>query len=197
MKLKLIAIAACAAMLLAATACGGKKAEETSGSNAAKETAKISAMQVDDVLAHADTLVGKTVTLEGVCTHICSHGGRKIFLMGSDDTQTIRIEGGRIGKFAPECVNKVVTVEGIVREDRIDEEYLRRWEERLAAGTEEHHGTGEAGCNSEKKARQETGRTPEERIADFRTRIARSEQETGRAYLSFYHIEAISYTIAE
>ena len=113
-------------MLLAATACGGKKAEETSGSNAAKETAKISAMQVDDVLAHADTLVGKTVTLEGVCTHICSHGGRKIFLMGSDDTQTIRIEGGRIGKFAPECVNKVVTVEGIVREDRIDEEYLRR-----------------------------------------------------------------------
>ena len=73
MKLKLIAIAACAAMLLAVTACGGKKAEETSGSNAAKETAKISAMQVDDVLAHADTLVGKTVTLEGVCTHICSH----------------------------------------------------------------------------------------------------------------------------
>ena len=49
-------------------------------------------MEVDNLLADAEKLTGGKVTVEGVCTHICRHGGRKIFLMGTDDTQVIRIE---------------------------------------------------------------------------------------------------------
>ena len=48
-------------------------------------------MEVDNLLADAEKLTGGKVTVEGVCTHICRHGGRKIFLMGTDDTQVIRI----------------------------------------------------------------------------------------------------------
>ena len=44
-------------------------------------------MEVDNLLADAEKLTGGKVTVEGVCTHICRHGGRKIFLMGTDDTQ--------------------------------------------------------------------------------------------------------------
>ena len=51
-------------------------------------------MEVDNLLADAEKLTGGKVTVEGVCTHICRHGGRKIFLMGTDDTQVIRIEDG-------------------------------------------------------------------------------------------------------
>lgn len=155
-------------------------------------------LQVDDVLAAADSLVGDTVTFEGVCTHICKHAGRKIFLMGSDDTQTIRIESASLGSFKPECVNHIVTVTGVVREDRIDEAYLQRWEAQLAARTAEEHGNGgAAGCDTEKKARQENADTPEGRIADFRARIAKRMADEGKDYLSFYHIDAVDYKIAD
>lgn len=64
---------------------------------AATEAAVGEALQIDDLLAGADSLAGKEVWIEGVCTHACKHGARKIFLMGSDDTQTIRVESGKLG----------------------------------------------------------------------------------------------------
>ena len=90
-------------------------------------------MEVDNLLADAEKLTGGKVTVEGVCTHICRHGGRKIFLMGTDDTQVIRIEAGeKIGSFKPECVNNVVRVTGTLVEDRIDEAYLADFRARIA-----------------------------------------------------------------
>ena len=135
------------------------------------------------------------VTIEGVCTHICKHGGRKIFLMGSDDTQTIRVEGGSVGKFDQKCVNSIVRVTGDLKEQRIDEAYLQNWEAQLKAKAAEQHGEGEAGCSTEKKARGETANTPEARIADFRAKIADRKAKTGKDYLSFYFVEASSYEI--
>ena len=111
-------------------------------------------MEVDNLLADAEKLTGGKVTVEGVCTHICRHGGRKIFLMGTDDTQVIRIEAGeKIGSFKPECVNNVVRVTGTLVEDRIDEAYLAEWELRLKDQIARQHGEGEAGCSAEHQAR--------------------------------------------
>lgn len=60
--------------------------------------------------AAVDRMTGRG-GVKGVCTHICRHGGRKIFRMGTDDTQVIRIEAGvKIGVFKPECVNNLVRV---------------------------------------------------------------------------------------
>ncbi len=160
-------------------------------------TSQSATMDVDELLADAGDMVGKSITVEGICTHICKHGGRKIFLMGSDDTKTIRIEGGKVGKFDPKCVNNLVTVKGKVCEQRIDEAYLQQWEEKVVAQTDEKHGKTEAGCDTEKKARNETGNSAMERIADFRKRIAESEAEEGKPYLSFYYMEAEEYSVLE
>ncbi len=185
-----ISVAVAVALIFAAS-CG------KAGQNDGKQTAEApAAMQVDDLLAGAEQLVGDTVTVEGVCTHICKHAGRKIFLMGSDDTQTIRVESGKLGSFKQECVNSIVTVTGILCEERIDEAYLQQWEARLEAQTAEEHGNSAAGCDTEKKVRQETGNTPQARIDNFRQRIAQNEAETGKAYLSFYYVEATDYQIA-
>lgn len=168
-----------------------------SGNKATAEAApaEITVYQIDDVLANGDELVGQAVELEGVCTHICKHGGRKIFLMGSDDNNTIRIESGDLGAFDQKCVNSLVRVQGTLMESRIDEAYLKAWEERELAKTAEQHGDGEAGCSTEKKARGETGNSTLERIDGFRNRIAAEKEKSGKDYLSFYHIEAIGYEI--
>ena len=177
---------------LAAVSCGGNGSGNTAGGGAATP-----AIEVDALLGGAADLLGKEVTVEGICTHICQHGGKKIFLMGTDDTQVIRIEAGdAIGAFDAGCVNNVVRVTGRLVEERIDEAYLEAWERRVAEATDKQHGTGEGGCPTEKQARGESQTaSTAQRIADFRARIADRQAREGKAYLSFYHVAGESYEI--
>lgn len=194
MKTKKLTIAiAIVAMTFIETSCGNK--QQKSASEATTEQSASSALEIDSLLANAESLAGQEVTIEGVCTHTCKHGAKKIFLMGSDDTQVIRVEAGTLGAFDPKCVNSIVRVTGTLKEQRIDEAYLQNWEAQLKAQAAEKHGTGEAGCDSEKKARGETANSPEARIADFRAKIADRKAETGKEYLSFYFMEADSYEV--
>lgn len=183
-----------AVMMVAAcfvlSSCGGGKKQ-------AQNAEEVAAMSIDDVMAKAADLVDQTVVIEGVCTHTCSHGAKKMFLVGSDDSKTLRIEAGELGAFDAKVVNSVVTVKGTLKEDRIDEAYLQDWEARLKAQTEEKHGHAEGGCDTEKNARGETANTEEGRIADFRAKIAAEKEATGKEYLAFYHVVAESYEINE
>ena len=181
-------IAACFTMM----SCGGGKKQ-------AQTAEEVAVMSIDEVMAKAADLVEQTVVIEGVCTHTCSHGAKKMFLVGSDDSKTLRIEAGELGAFDTKVVNNVVTVKGIIKEERIDEAYLQDWEARLKAETEEKHGNGdgEGGCDTEKNARGETANTTEGRIADFRAKIAAEKEKTGKEYLAFYHVVANSYEINE
>ena len=192
MKAKwMVAVMMFAACIL--SACGGGKKQAQNAEEA------VAAMSIDEVMAKAAGLVDQTVTIEGVCSHTCSHGAKKMFLVGSDDSKTLRIEAGELGAFDTKVVNNIVTVKGIVKEERIDEAYLVDWENRLKNETAEKHGNeeGEGGCDTEKNARGETADTPEGRIADFRTKIAAEKAATGKEYLSFYHVVAESYEINE
>jgi hypothetical protein len=195
MNIKALAILAVTAVTAVSfQSCSGSQKEQK-----ADETAQVKSdiLEVDSLLANAENLVDKKVKVEAVCTHICKHAGRKIFLMGSDDKNTIRVEACEIGSFPAECVNSIVYVEGVLREDRIDEAYLQNWEAQLKAAGEQHGNNGQAGCNTEKNARQETADTPEGRIEDFRQRIAERKAKTGKDYLSFYHIDAEKYEIKQ
>ena len=191
MKAKWMMAVAMITACLVMVSCGGKQQQ----AQQAEET--VAALSIDDVLAKAGELVEQEVTIEGVCTHTCSHGAKKMFLVGSDDSKTLRVEAGELGAFDTKVVNNIVTVKGIVKEERIDEAYLVDWETRLKAQTEEKHGNGEGGCDTEKNARGETANSAEGRIADFRAKIAAEKEATGKEYLSFYHVVATSYKINE
>lgn len=185
------------AMSVLLFSCDGKKSADAAAEN--DSTAVVSVANVDSLLLSAETLVGKNVTLSGLCTHICSHGGKKMFLMGSNDSTTIRVESNEeIGAFSKDVVNSMVQVTGKLVEERIDEAYLVNWEAEIAAETADKHGEGDggAGCETEKKAQGEkTAKTGDERIANFRKRIEAEKAKTGKEYLSFYHIVAESYKI--
>ena len=172
MKTKLMILLAAATMFVA---CGGNNSKKAAD-NAAEATEATTSMEIDAVLTEAEALTDQQIVLEGICTHICKHGGTKIFMMGSDDTKTLRIEAAKLGSFDQKCVNSIVKVNGILREER---------------------GEVETGCDSEKAARGETGNTVAERIADFRTKIAARKAAVGKEYLSFYYVEALSYEIVE
>ena len=180
-------------MTLGLASCGNdsnKSKEQTSA-----EVVTPAALEVDQVLADPDSLVGDTIEIEGICTHICKHGGGKIFLMGSDDTKTLRVEAGEsIGSFPQETVNSIVRVTGVLVEDRIDEDYLAQWETQIADQAKETQGEG--GCAADMKANAEAeANSVRERIANFRSRIAERTEKEGKPYVSLYHMEGLSYEI--
>lgn len=180
-------------MTLGLASCGDNSNKNKEQASAEKMTP--TALEVDQVLADPDSLVGDTIKVEGICTHICKHGGGKIFLMGSDDTKTLRVEAGEsIGSFPQETVNSIVRVTGVLVEDRIDEDYLTQWETRIADQAKETQGEG--GCAADMKANAEAEtNSVRERIANFRSRIAERTEKEGKPYVSLYHMEGLSYEI--
>lgn len=153
--------------------------------------ARDGSMKVDEILESGEKYVGQEVSVEGLCTHICSHGGRKMFLRGARGL--LRIESSdATGAFRDNVLNEPVRVTGRLRETRIDEDYLRSWEARIGRGKAigEHDG-----CDTESAARGETGDTERQKIANFRKRIAERNAREGKNYLSVFHIEAESYEI--
>lgn len=100
---------------------------------------------IDEVYAQADSLAGDTIFFEGVCAHLCKHGGRKAFLMGSDESRILRVEGAQAGNFAPECINNLVRVRGVLHAIEVVPE-----EGESSDGLK--HGEGDNGCETEKKA---------------------------------------------
>lgn len=99
---------------------------------------------IDEVYTQADSLVGDTISFQGVCTHLCKHGGRKAFLMGSDESRILRVEGAEMGNFDAACINNIVRVKGVLHTF----EYQPEPEDNPG----EQHGTDGQGCETEKKA---------------------------------------------
>lgn len=174
----------CFILALAAMACTEKKG-----------VAEAAPLTVDSLMTAPEAYLGDTVTVEGTCSHLCKHGGRKAFLVGADSTTVLRCEATPEmgGAFAPDCVGKTLTVRGIVRENRIDEEAVARMEAQYLAA--DSAARSHEACDTEKKAQgQAEISTFEARMADYRAKIAARAEAEAKPYLSFYYLEAFSYT---
>ncbi len=182
-----------------------------SSNNSAQESADdSSAMTVDQVLSDASQLVGDTITVEGVCSHLCKHGGRKAFVLGSADSLLLRCEAFPImgTPFSKDAVHKPIAVKGILKEERVDENTVAEMEHQYAmlnsqndaaeqfSETTEKAAEPTGGCDTERTARgQKDLNSFADRIANYRARIAERNEKEGKPYLSFYYLEAISYEI--
>lgn len=188
MKLKTILVALVAIVAVGIVSCTKtQNAEET----VCCENCTVS---VDSLMANAANMVGDTITVEGVCSHLCAHGGRKAFLLGVDSTLILRCEATPEmgGAFSPESVGKTLKVTGVVCEQRIGEEEVAAMEARYAEASKAEK-THEA-CDTEKKAQGQEGlNTFEDRMADYRAKIAARNEAEGKNYLSFYYLESLSY----
>lgn len=199
---KTIYLFASMALALLTTACGGSKNQQS----AVNDAENVSTLTVDEILTNPDAYVDKTVSLEGICSHLCKHGGRKAFIQGNADNMLLRCEAfpGMNAPFSGETIHHPIRVTGIFHEERINEEYIQELErteqERVfninQDGGDLNPGEQQSGCDTERAARgQQELSTLNERIADYRTRIAARDSLEGKPYLSFYYLEATGYEI--
>ncbi len=155
------------------------KGKEADNTKTVVEEVKIVSLTPDDFLDKAKALIDKEVLITGTVDHTCKHGGKKMVIFGEDADKTVKIyAAGEVDKFGIELEGGEVAVKGIVKEMRIDEDYMADWEKE----TREHHGD-----NADELAEEL------EKIAKFREKIAATEE----GYISNFSIDCISYEVVK
>lgn len=155
----------------------------------------LSELTVDNFSEQMEDNVGKEVTISGRVTHVCRHGGQRLFITGEDSTKSIRITTGEnIPEFDITLEGSLIGVKGIVKELIIDEAYLAEWEAEVTDGASKENKGHQDGLDEHQKQQVETGSGDAlASIQKLRDEIAAS----GKDHLSDYWIETIELTIKE
>jgi hypothetical protein len=141
-------------------------------------------LMVASFLKSAPELINKEVILEGTVSHICKHGGKRMFLVDGNDSVSVEIvTGPDIIKFDEALVGSRVRVNGILKEDRIDEKYLSEWENEIKKPQPNH----DVGVHTGAKGHMDQSAQDKlDQIAAYRSEL----KSAGVDHLSFYSVEA-------
>ncbi len=170
------------------------------------EETEAKVMTVEQIVEKSAEFVDKEVVLEGTVSHVCKHGGKKMFLMGENPDVKIKIvPNEKLSSFEVDLEGSDVTVTGKVIELRIDEEYLANWEAEIkveleAESEDTEHNIEEGnpkhlGTHTEKKKEEAT---EEEEVEDPYAgvkELRKELQDSGKKYLSFYSIECSEFKL--
>lgn len=141
---------------------------------------------------HAGEYVGKEMQVTGVIDHVCSHDGKKMFLVDMEQPGRIRINtGDNMAAFRTEWEGSIVTATGIVEEFVVDIAYLNEWEDELKAEAAHTHEEEEEHEDCEYESY--TASNAYKQIERYREMMA----EKGTDKLSFYSMKAITYDVLD
>jgi len=174
---------------------------------------EIMPIAVGDFLSDAAPFVDQNVNISGTVVHVCRHGGQRMFIVGENGEERIRITtGDDIAEFDIELEGEKVEVTGIVRELIIDETYLAEWEAELQEGNKhdrgegheggvghgDHHGDDTAETSSEEDHQDAEAEEAEEELKNQLAKIQSVRDEiaaSGEDHLSDYWIETLEFEI--
>jgi hypothetical protein len=172
---KTLCLLAITTLLLAA--CGGENVQQAPVE-----------VTIEEFNANTADFVGKTLVLTGIVDHVCKHGGKRMFVMGTTPDERVKIEAGEVGSFDVALEGSEVRVEGVVMELRIDDAYLDNWEEE--ACSEESRDMAKVGQGGgEEEAHDGEHEKTLEQIESMRQKLA----DSGKDYLGYYHLECVSF----
>ncbi|MCX6288113.1 MAG: OB-fold nucleic acid binding domain-containing protein [Bacteroidetes bacterium] len=159
--------------------------------DAETKKADTATLAVKSFIDSAAKYVEKPIRIEGMVLHTCKHGGKRMFLV--DGSDTIRVEvttGNNIPKFDESLIGSRVKVLGILKEERVDAKYLNEWEAEVKKPAEDHN----TGIHTGAKGHEDQG--TKEKLDEINS-LRDDLKKSGKDHLSFYSIEAISYTVVK
>ncbi len=163
----MVVAASCAALLLSCA--GGNR--------------NVSVISVDELGEKVENMAdGDSLSVKGFCTDVCNSGSSHITLEGEDGKNAIAaIADRKLGSFAEDIKYKYVTVNGVLREQKVDRAFLDNWEYRLDESLKGDKGNPEAVAMLKNQ------------IAALRDSIDARFARNGKEYWSNYTIEAYGY----
>lgn len=184
------------ALAFIATSCENSNKESTEQKTdevvVVEEITPLLVAEFDD---KAGDYVGKKIELKGTVDHICKHGGQRLFLVSEESEARIKVTPDEeIAAFNAELEGNNIIITGIVEEQRVDEDYLREWEEEIKSGAEMADGKGEGshlGGTVEKGGEGADIAEEMEKVNNLREMI----KESGKDYISFFSVLCTDYTV--
>ena len=139
----------------------------------------------------APELVGKEIAFTGLVDHTCKHSGKRMFLVDKNSDATLKVEAGKnFSRFDEKLTGNMVKVIGLVKEKKVDMDYLNKWEKdilnKIESNKNLHLGTHENGEKQEDEAQETLNKIKE---------LKKKLQNSGKEYLSFYSVECVSYKV--
>lgn len=137
---------------------------------------------ISTLLLDAENQIDKDIKIKAFVEHVCSHSGRRCFLVDSLSDESVKVEAaGDIESFGKELLGKEIIVTGIVKEERVELTEIDELEAELVA----KHGDIENGgehCTSEMA-----------NIVGMREWMKNNDKD----YYAIYYLEGQSYEIAQ
>ena len=153
-------------------------------------------VNLKDFHSEAENLVGKTIRITGTVDHVCKHGGQKLVIVSKDTDKRLKIfTGENMAAFNTDLEGENIMVTGIVEEERVDENYLREWEEEVKSSKEPKKEGDKlnTGMGHENKEMQNEKSAEMEQINNLRKKL----QESGKDHLSFYSLVCRDYRVID
>ena len=143
----------------------------------------------DSFKKKAEQLINKEITIEGTVAHTCKHGGKRMFIIGTNPDFRVKVTAGdKISKFDASLEGSDVIVKGIVKEKRVDENYLNKWESDVKAEIPESENKIHSG---EPGHEHHSDNHDLKKIAAYRKQL----KESKKSHISFFSIECTSYEV--
>lgn len=190
-------VVALIAMVFVLSACENQQKKEAASEEEVVLIEEIVPISLSDFDVRAEELVGKQVMLTGTVDHVCKHGGQRMFVIETGSEGRVKVTPDEnIAAFKTDLEGQSVKLIGIVEEQRIDEEYLKEWEEEVMAGVDMGDDKGEGshlGGDTEKGGSDADMEEELEKINNLRQEIAESE----KGYLAFYSVLCTEYEVVD
>jgi hypothetical protein len=151
--------------------------------NSKNQNATYDVLTVNQLMDIAIKSIDHEVMVSGMVNHVCSHSGRRCFIVDSTGDFTIRVEAaGSIEKFDKELIGSTIKVRGILKETRLLASEIDEMEqEHISEHPEEAEAPGEH-CSAEM------------------TNINKMREWmkiNGKDYYSIFYLEGINYELVE
>ncbi|MDP2721260.1 MAG: hypothetical protein Q8O72_00770 [Bacteroidales bacterium] len=186
-------------LALIGTACQNSQVKNETAAQESLEVKmdEIALVSIADFDSLAGNYVGKQVKLEGTIDHICRHGGQRAFVVIPESGARVKITPDEtIAAFNTELEGNQIVLIGLVEEQRIDEAYIKEWEEEIKAGAVKTDDKGEGshlGGNVEKGGEGADLAEEMEKVNNLRQELL----DSGSDHLSFYSVKCSSYEVVE
>lgn len=153
----------------------------------AGNTVKHDVISVDELGTLVEDMQdGDSLSVRGFCADVCKSGANHITLVGENDVNAIAaVANDKLVSFKDDVTYKYVTVNAILREQKVDRAFLDNWEYRLDESLKGPNGNPEAVARLK------------EQIAALRDSIDARFARNGKEYYSNYTLEVHSYDAEE
>ena len=135
----------------------------------------------------APGIIGQNIKIEGIVLHTCKHSGKRMFIVDGNDSMRVEVTAGKdIPSFEEMLIGKRLRILGILKEKKIDQNYLNEWENEI------NNPEGTKNTNIHRSVKGQFDQSNQDKLDQINS-LRNDLKNSKKNYLSFFYIEASKF----